>query len=182
MSERLIQACNISQPGASNYSITGILIKYSIRKAIPAMLLNHEISEQIKTLFDTHLVYPVELLYFSKTKDCDSCEATRQVFSELADLSDKLSMTEIDLDENSKLARKYNIAVAPSMVLAGRDQGQLLDYGVRFLGIPSGYEFSALIQAIRMVSTRDSGLNQATRDELAAISDPVHLQVFVTPT
>jgi len=43
-------------------------------------------------------------------------------------------------------------------------------------------EFSSLIQDITLVSNRDSGLNETTRDFLANLTEPVLLQVFVTPT
>jgi glutaredoxin-like protein len=39
-----------------------------------------------------------------------------------------------------------------------------------------------LVQDILIISSRDSGLNKQTRDSLADLSEPVLLQVFVTPT
>jgi len=41
------------------------------------------------------------------------------------------------------------------------------DYRIRFLGIPSGYEFMSLIDAIKMVSAGDSGLSEPSRALLA---------------
>jgi alkyl hydroperoxide reductase subunit AhpF len=149
---------------------------------MPPKLLNDEISEQIKNLFDAHLVNPVELIYFSKKVDCDVCEATQQLLSELVSISDKLSLSEKTLEDNQELAQKYQVSLAPSLIVAGWKNDERLDFGIRFIGIPSGYEFSSLIQAIRMVSLHDSGLNPASRNELAQITAPVHLQVFVTPT
>jgi glutaredoxin-like protein len=67
-------------------------------------------------------------------------------------------------------------------VIAGVDGGQVLDYGVRFAGVPSGHEFSSLIQDLILVSGRDSGLNPQTREFLGGLEKPVLLQVFVTPT
>ncbi|HSQ16551.1 MAG TPA: glutaredoxin, partial [Anaerolineales bacterium] len=59
---------------------------------------------------------------------------------------------------------------------------QITDYGIRYAGIPSGYEFSSLIQSLVLVSGRDSGLAPETRQALADLKQPVLLQVFVTPT
>jgi alkyl hydroperoxide reductase subunit AhpF len=70
----------------------------------------------------------------------------------------------------------------PGLVLAGRDGDQILDYGIRYAGIPSGHEFSSLIHDLVLVSGRDSGLREQTRAYLAKLDKPVHLQVFVTPT
>ncbi len=71
---------------------------------------------------------------------------------------------------------------SPSLVLAARDGDQLTDYGVRFAGIPSGHEFSSLIQSLILVSGRDSALDEKTRQALKALKEPVTLQVYVTPT
>lgn len=145
-------------------------------------LLNDEISEQIKHLFEAQLIHPVELLFFSDGEGCTMCEETRQLLSELILLSDRLSLTENNLSKNIKEAQKYNLSLAPSLVVVGRQQDEELDFGIRFIGIPSGYEFSALIQTIIMISKRDSGLKPETRDELAGITAPVNFKVFVTPT
>ena len=56
------------------------------------------------------------------------------------------------------------------------------DYGIRFRGIPSGYEFMSLLDAIQMVLAGDSGLTGASRALLAGLESPLALQVFVTPT
>jgi glutaredoxin-like protein len=56
------------------------------------------------------------------------------------------------------------------------------DYGIRYYGIPSGYEFTSLIEDVVAVSTGDTGLSDETLEALTAITEPVHIQVFVTPT
>jgi hypothetical protein len=49
-------------------------------------------------------------------------------------------------------------------------------------GLPSGYEFGTLVDAILDVSRGESGLAEETKQALAALSRPVHIQVFSTPT
>ena len=56
------------------------------------------------------------------------------------------------------------------------------DYGIRFYGIPSGYEFNSLIEDITAVSREHHGLSEETVAKLDSLSEPVHIQVFVTPT
>ena len=56
------------------------------------------------------------------------------------------------------------------------------DYGIRFYGLPAGYEFSALLDAIIDVSKGDSGLGPESKEKLGKVTQPVHLEVFVTPT
>ena len=56
------------------------------------------------------------------------------------------------------------------------------DYRIRFYGIPSGYEFSSLMDDLVAVSKGESGLSDATKAAVAKINQPVHIQVYVTPT
>jgi alkyl hydroperoxide reductase subunit AhpF len=66
----------------------------------------------------------------------------------------------------------------PAIAILGAEK----DYGIRMYGLPSGYEFGALVDAILDVSSGDSGLSEPTRAALKEIARPVHLQVFSTPT
>jgi len=86
------------------------------------------------------------------------------------------------MEEDANIAGEYKVDKAPGLVIAGRDGDQILDYGIRYAGIPSGHEFSSLINTLLLVSARDSGLSQDTRQALSELSQPVNLMVFVTPT
>jgi alkyl hydroperoxide reductase subunit AhpF len=146
------------------------------------IILNEELIQQIQDVFAAQLAYPVEILYFSKLDRCDSCEDTYQLLEEVCSLSDKLHLSVYDLDENPELAQQFQVEFAPGLVIAGLEDDKLLDFGIHFSGIPSGSEFGALIQAIIMVSKRDSGLKPEIRKELNGLSNPINLKVFVTPT
>ena len=144
-------------------------------------LLNNEVIEQVQEVFDG-LSEPVQVLFFGKGFDCDYCEDTLQLIREVVDISDKLELTEYDIDEDAAIAGQYNMDKAPGLVIAGLDGEQILDYGIRLAGIPSGHEFSSLINTMLMVSARDSGLNQETREFLQELNQPVQMLVFVTPS
>lgn len=144
-------------------------------------LLNDEIKKQVQDAF-SQLKDPVEVLYFGRQDDCEYCDQTLQLSEEVIELSETLHLSKYDLDADVELAKSYNVDKAPGLVIAGRDGDQLIDYGVRIAGIPAGHEFSSLIQDLILVSNRDSGLSQQTRDILVGIDKPVTLQVFVTPT
>jgi len=145
-------------------------------------LLNDTISQQVKELFDQQLHLPVGILFFEKKTNCETCADTRQLLEEVAGISDKLSLQVFDLDEHSEVAQKYAVDKAPGIVLVGLDGDEMIDYRIRMSGIPSGHEFSTLIHDLILVSGRDSGLSQATREALKQLDKPVHLQVFVTPS
>jgi len=144
-------------------------------------MLDDAIIGQVKEVFD-QLQQPVEVLFFTRKEGCDYCEDALQLAQEDVGISDVLSLVVYDLDEDADVASQYNVDKAPGMVLAGRDGDQLVDFGVRYAGIPSGHEFSSLIHDLVLVSSRDSGLDDGTRAFLGGLSEPVLLQVFVTPT
>lgn len=149
---------------------------------MPEKLLSDEISQQLRGIFKSELKHPVEILYFSKHDQCYSCEEIHFLLDEIISASDKLHFSSYDMDEYPQLAQQYHVELAPCLVITGHEADKFLDYGIRFNGIPSGFEFSSLIQDIVLVSKRDSGLKPETREQLHKISDPIHLKVFVTPT
>jgi glutaredoxin-like protein len=122
---------------------------------------------------------PVKLVFFEKTDECQYCEEIDQLLSELVILSDKLTLEKKNIDSDRELALKLAIDKAPVIVLLGDNDR---DYGIRFYGTPAGYEFSALLEDVIMVSQGDSGLQQSTRSALEQLTDPLNLKVFVTPT
>lgn len=145
-------------------------------------LLNDNIAQQVGNLFKDRLRQPVEVLFFGKSSDCDYCTETQQLVEEVSALSDKLHLSLYDVEKDPELARQYHVDKTPMLALAGSDHGALTDYGIRFAGVPSGHEFASLIHSLILVSGRDSGLQPETRAFLKTLSQPVHLQVFVTPT
>ncbi len=120
---------------------------------------------------------PVKLVLFSEELDCQYCRETKQLLEEITALSDKLSLQTYNLITDKDKAAEFGITRAPAtVVMNGKD------YGIRYYGIPAGYEFGSLIEDIIDVSRGDSGLSSATKAALAEIREPVHFQVFVTPT
>ena len=120
---------------------------------------------------------PVKLVNFTQEKECAYCKETRQLMEELASISDKISLETYDFVADKAMVEKYRIDKIPATVITGAE-----DKGIRFYGIPSGYEFSTLLEGILMVSSGDSGLPAEIREQLANIHENLHLQVYVTPT
>lgn len=144
-------------------------------------LLDEKIVSQVREVF-AQLDQPVEVLYFGRKTDCEYCDDTLQLAEEVVAISDKLSLKIFDIDDDAEIAKKYNVDKVPGLVFAGRDGEQIVDYGIRMAGIPSGHEFSSLIHDLVLVSGRDSGLQDSTREFLKGLEQPVLLQVFITPT
>jgi glutaredoxin-like protein len=145
-------------------------------------LLPQEIVQQIEQVF-AELKNPVHLLFFSTQEHCDYCAEIQQLLEEVTPLSSLLSLSVHDVNAEADLAQHYKVeGKAPVLVIAAKEGDQLTDYGIRYMGIPSGHEFTTLIQGIILVSGRDSGLATPTREFLKSINQPLHLEVFVTPT
>ena len=143
--------------------------------------LNDTLTRQVKEIF-AGLKNPVEILFFGKRTDCEYCQENLQLLEEVTGLSDHIKVQVYDLEDHADLARQYRIDKAPGFVITGREDDRVIDYGIRYYGIPSGYEFTSLVNDLVMVSSRNSALSEPTREFLKNLTSPIHLQVFVTPS
>ncbi|HSA99780.1 MAG TPA: thioredoxin family protein, partial [Anaerolineales bacterium] len=144
-------------------------------------ILDDQVVKQINDVF-AGLKEPVQVLYFGSRENCDYCSEAQQLLEEVAATNDKIGLSVYDIQENQDIAQKFNVTNAPAVVIAAKDGSEIKDLGIQFSGIPSGHEFGTLINDILLVSKRDSGLNEKTREYLRNLGKPLHLQVFVTPT
>lgn len=131
-----------------------------------------EVSRQLEGLANS-----VQLIMFTQTIECEFCAETRDLVEEVASLSDNVDAAIYNFVTDKDRADEYGIDKIPAIAVVGEK-----DFGVRFYGIPAGYEFTSLIEAIKIVSTGQSGLSDTTKEALAEIDEAVHFQVFVTPT
>ena len=139
-------------------------------------LLNKEIAEHVKQEL-ADLAGPVRLVMFTQESECEYCTETQQLVEEVAQLSDQLTAEIYDLAIDKEKAEELGIDKVPAIAIIGAE-----DYGVRFYGIPSGYEFASLLHAIQAVAAGQPNLEEETQGFLNTLEDPVHIQVFVTPT
>jgi glutaredoxin-like protein len=140
-------------------------------------LLNESDQQQVQEMFEG-LSKPVTLAMFTQELECDFCAETRQLVEEVASLSENITAEIYNFVLDKEKVQEYQIDKIPAVAVIGDG----VDYGIRFYGIPSGYEFNSLLEAIMNVSAQDSGLSDGTKDFLAGLKDPLHFQVFVTPT
>jgi alkyl hydroperoxide reductase subunit AhpF len=132
----------------------------------------------------------VKLVFFTQALDCESCPITKQVLEEVASLSEKIQLETLNFAIDKEQVTKYSIARIPAIAVVrvesrardGVTENIDRDYGIRFYGIPAGYEFASLIGDILDVSAGESGLSPESKTALAELKEPLHLQVFTTPT
>lgn len=154
-------------------------------------LLNSSIKKQVQAALDARMKDPVRLVLFTQGDaslttaaggfaiECEFCGQTRELLEEVASLSPKVSLDVRDLLADADTAARYGVDKIPAVAVLSAD-GR--DPGIRFYGIPSGYEFGALIEDILMVSTGELDLSAETLAQLARLDKPVHIQVYTTPT
>jgi glutaredoxin-like protein len=147
-------------------------------------LLKEEDRQHLIKEFEA-LKNPVKLLMFTQELECQYCRETRMIAEEIAELSDSISLEVYNFVTDKEVAEQYDIDKIPAIAVLGdgdESEDESKDYGIRYYGIPSGYEFSSLIEDLMMVSQGESGLSEATKAQIADLTEPVHIQVFVTPT
>lgn len=133
--------------------------------------------ENVKKKLDKGLEGNVKLIMFTQENECQFCADTRGVVEELAGMSQKIEIEIHDFVKDEKLAKSYGIKKIPAIVMLGKK-----DYGIRFYGIPSGYEFKSFQEDLVDVSRGRTDLSEAVKEKLTNIKQPVHIQVLVTPT
>jgi alkyl hydroperoxide reductase subunit AhpF len=144
------------------------------------------------------LTNPVKLAFFTQGLECEYCPLTQQVLEEVATLSDKIQLQTYNFAIDKEQVANFGIARVPAIAVlrveaktngggqaateeAGKEAHER-DYGIRFYGVPAGFEFASLLGDILDVSLGQSGLSEQSKSALAQLKDPLHLQVFTTPT
>jgi alkyl hydroperoxide reductase subunit AhpF len=140
-------------------------------------LITDDVSAQLKTEF-ARLSGPVRLAVFSQALADPESEQVKRLVEEIAALDSRITVESYNFVLDREKVEALQIQRIPAIAILGAET----DYGIRMYGLPSGYEFGALIDAILDVSSGESGLSGETRKALDEIQQPVHLQVFSTPT
>lgn len=139
--------------------------------------LKGKVREEITKRFES-LKGNVRLLFFTQELECQFCQETRQLLTELAELSNKIKLEIYNFVIDKEKVDKYKIDKIPAIVVMDEQK----DYGIRYFGIPSGYEFISILESIEVVSTGKTQLSKESIEKIKAINSQVHIQIFVTPT
>lgn len=120
---------------------------------------------------------PVRLVFFTQTFGCDTCLPARQAADRIAALSERITVEEHNLVLDREQVAEYGVEWAPALAVVGAQ-----DAGMRYYGVPDGYEIESLVDAIEIAAGSGPGLSDETLAALDALDRDVHLRVFVTPT
>ena len=152
-------------------------------------VLTKEIREATEKRFSESLTNKVKIIHFTqepsrlvvpdylKGQECMFCKETKALMREVCDLSDKIELILYDFVADEEKAKEWDIDKIPASIITGNTEKN-----VRIFGIPSGYEYASLIEAITDASKGSTSLKPETKEALKGIDTAIHMQTFVTPT
>jgi len=131
------------------------------------------------------LAGPVRLVYFTEGssglvipgRECQFCGDTQRLLEDLAACSSLVTLEVHDRFQDPNAFTAYGIDKVPGLALLGAQ-----DYGIRYYGMPAGYELRTVLDLMVDVGRGAGDLAPETQQALAGLSGDVHLQVLVTPT
>ena len=110
-------------------------------------------------------------------RECRSCSQTQELLEELTSLSPKLHLEVKDFYSQTEERDSYAVERIPAIVMGDDGEARM-----KYYGSPLGYEFVTVLEDIKLLSRAVSPLNLQSRKSLRKVNQPVHIQVFVTPT
>ena len=123
------------------------------------------------------LTGPVTLTVFASELGSENNAQTVSLIKEVGALSDRITVKVLNPHIEREEAAAYGVSETPAVAVEGAK-----DYGIRFLGMPAGYEFSNLIDSIVAVSRGEAQLKDESKAALAGLTEDVDIKVFATPT
>lgn len=141
----------------------------------------------LRDIFEKQMVNDVTITLFTQREvrlvvpgfeeQTSRCAEANQVMDELSALSDKIKLEVYDFRVDAATLLEHHVQRIPAAILGSNGARP-----ARFIGVPGGYEFSTLVQDILDLSTNNVELLPQTQNEIKALEEDVHIQVFVTPT
>ena len=139
-------------------------------------ILEDKVIKEVKSQL-ANMTGAVTLKLFTQPMECQYCKETHQLLEELTQANPLLKLEVVQYEPESAESKEFEIEQIPAIAVIGEK-----DYGIRFYGIPAGYEFSSLLNAILMVSTGITKLLPETKVYLDGLKKDIHFKVLVTPT
>lgn len=144
-------------------------------------LLGKDVAKQVKDIL-SEMEDEVMILFFRSEDEsvCEYCPTIDQLLTELTELSNKLHVKKVDVNEEPEAMERHGVEMIPALIPIPKD-GK--DRGVRFYGIPAGHEFSTFLQDIVILSKQAKPrLSKESVEKLLKVDKPIDIKVFVTTT
>lgn len=139
-------------------------------------LLREKDSEFVSSTLGT-MNGEARIVLVTSRNDCEFCGLTEGFLEDIASLAPGVAVEVLDLEKDTAGAGEFGIERAPGIAILGDK-----DYGIRYYGLPTGFEFTTFIETIRAVAEGNPGLPPEFLTALASLEKPVTLTVFSTKT
>ena len=105
--------------------------------------------------------------------DKPSCELAKELYEEIADLSEHISLTIYEHEESQEQVKRRDIVDVPCVLIRGE-----LNRPLRFYGAPNGHLLVAMIRAMVLASTRQSKPSVKMKRILSKLRRPTRLRLL----
>lgn len=147
-------------------------------------ILPSQIQRQLEVRFQEKLREPVELTLYTRPSagrlilpsgmGCATCDEARQ----LAEALEQAAPEHVSLKVVDVSSEPAAVPEVPTLTVARPGE----EARVRWQGLPAGYEFATVVDAIERISADGHGLGETTLERLARLTEPLEVMVFTTPT
>jgi glutaredoxin-like protein len=138
-------------------------------------LLSEEDKEYLREEFEKTLERKVDILYFEKQeKESQYSLQTKELLEELVALNNNLSLI-IESCDNADKMKSEELTLCPSIKIKSGRSGF-----INFYGIPAGYEFTSLVEAIKDMGSETLSLPDDVVKGLKELKKPIDIKVFIT--
>ena len=144
------------------------------------MIFDDKTKQQITEKFNAELKDDVYIKLFStdlvlENNNSEYVDFTKEFLKELSEINSKIHIDSNGMYEEE--TKRLGITVSPTVII-GDGNGW---YPVQYFGAPAGHEAGSFIEAISMISRRDSALDPSSREKLKNIDRDMLLETYVTP-
>jgi alkyl hydroperoxide reductase subunit AhpF len=147
-------------------------------------ILSDQVKRQLQDRFAEQLSGPVQLTLYIRPGSgrlilpsglgCATCADARQLAEDLREAApDLLDLRVVDVTEEETDLREV-----PTLTVAAPGE----EPRIRWQGLPAGYEFATVVDAVERVSSGSHGLADASLEALGRLTEPIDVMVFATPT
>ncbi len=105
--------------------------------------------------------------------DRPSCQLAEELYEEIAELSDQISLTVYEYEESEAQAKRRDIVDVPCVLIRGE-----LNRPLRFYGAPNGHLLVAMIRAMVLASTRQAKPSVQMKRRLSKLRRPTRLRLL----
>lgn len=121
----------------------------------------------------------VKIIFFTDNKEENATKETGLFLDEIGLMSNKILIEKKEIGKDKITDEQYDVDKVPAMILVD-SKGK--NTGVRYFGLPGGYEINSFVKGILEVSGKRDKIPDELISRINKIDKKIHIQVFVSMT